>query len=89
MKLTVLEEGPKKMIFELEGEGHTFCNALRAKLLEVSGVHLAVYNIDHPLTGKPKMMLETTSIKPREALKKAAEALKKEFRDLEKEAGKI
>ena len=39
----------------------------------------AVYNIDHPLTGKPQMTIKTKRGKrPRTALKKAAEELQKE-----------
>ena len=42
-------------------------------------VEYAVYNIDHPLTGKPQMTIKTKRGKrPRAALKKAAEELQKE-----------
>ena len=40
------------------------------------GYEYAVYNIDHPLTGKPIMTIKTNGADPKDALKKAAEQLK-------------
>ena len=45
-------------------------------LMEDEDVEYAVYNIDHPLTGKPIMTIKTNGADPKEALKKAAEQLK-------------
>ena len=39
-------------------------------------VEYAVYNIDHPLTGKPIMTIKTKEGNPKDALKRAAEQLK-------------
>ena len=48
-------------------------------------VEYAVYNIDHPLTGKPEMTIKTKRGKrPRIALKQAAEELQKESSDFKK-----
>jgi len=48
-------------------------------------VEYAVYNIDHPLTGKPEMTIKTKRGKrPRIVLKKAAEKLQEESADFKK-----
>ena len=65
--------------------GHGVCNALRHILMQNPDVEYAVYNIDHPLTGKPEMTIKTKKGKrPRNALKKAAEELHSQSADLKK-----
>ncbi|MBR2558268.1 MAG: DNA-directed RNA polymerase subunit L [Methanobrevibacter sp.] len=69
----------------MEDESHGVCNALRHILMQNPDVEYAVYNIDHPLTGKPDMTIKTKRGKrPRKALKQAAEELKKESADFKK-----
>ena len=78
MKINVLENTSKKLIFELEGLDHTFCNALKDELRNNPGVSIVTYSISHPLTGKPKFFIETTtSEKPMDAVEKAVADLKK------------
>jgi len=78
MKINVLENKANKLTFEIEGVGHTFCNALKEELRENDKVNLATYNINHPLQGKPKFFLETEkSEKPKDALQKAVKGIKK------------
>ena len=65
--------------FIVKDESHGVCNALRHLLMQDPDVEYAVYNIDHPLTGKPQMTIKTKRGKrPRTVLKKAAEELQKE-----------
>lgn len=85
MEFNVLEESKNKLIFELKGETHTFCNALKKELQQVKGVILTTYKIDHPLVGIPRFQMETRGTEPREALKKALSSLKKKAKDFEKE----
>ncbi|MFT4311269.1 MAG: DNA-directed RNA polymerase subunit L [Candidatus Woesearchaeota archaeon] len=59
MEIKVLENEKNKLVFELEGAGHTFCNALKDELRNDSDVKVATYTINHPLTGKPKFFVET------------------------------
>ncbi len=87
MNLKILEESKKRMLFEIEGEDHTFCNALKRELNETQGVSVATYTIDHPLLGVPRFLVETTSVAPQEALKTAAESLKKQWKEFKKEVG--
>lgn len=89
MEFAVIEESKTKLVFELKGETHTFCNLLKEELLATKGVVTASYRIDHPLTGIPRFMLETKGAEPRKALrealtniKKKAEAFKKEIAEL-------
>ena len=89
MELNVLEESKKRMVFELKGETHTFCNALKEALWKVNGVEIASYTIDHPLVGVPRFIIETKGIEPREALKKASANLKKMTQDFKKELSKL
>lgn len=85
MEFKVLEETKTKLVFELKGETHTFCNALKQELLDLKGVALATYRIDHPLVGVPTMVLETKDLEPRKALKTALASLKKKAEAFKKE----
>ncbi|MFH1683213.1 MAG: DNA-directed RNA polymerase subunit L [Candidatus Woesearchaeota archaeon] len=89
MELNILEESKKRMVFELKGETHTFCNALKEALWKVKGVEIAAYRIEHPLKGIPKFCIETKGIEPREAFKKAVTDLKKTFKEFQKEVSKL
>lgn len=83
MELNIIEDKKNKMIFEIIGEEHTFCNALTKELWNVNGVKVAAYTIDHPLVGKPRLVVETdTSVEPRKALKQAASNLQKKNADM-------
>lgn len=90
MKLNVFENKKNKLVFELEGAGHTFCNALKEELRNNDSVTVATYNIVHPLVGTPKFFMETKGNEtPKKALEKAVSGLKakntqflKEFKSL-------
>jgi DNA-directed RNA polymerase subunit L len=89
MELIVIEETPKKFVFELKGQGHTICNILKAKLWEGKHVKVATYNIAHPLIGTPRMIVETDGdVKPRKAVADAIESLKKEVAEFKQELKK-
>lgn len=89
MEFLPLEETKNKLVFQLKGETHTFCNALKHELLNVKGVEIATYRIDHPLIGVPQFLLETKGIEPRKAIKEALAALKKKAQQFQKEVGKL
>jgi DNA-directed RNA polymerase subunit L len=90
MELIIVEETPKKLVFELKGQGHTICNMLKAKLWSNKHVKVATYNISHPLIGTPKMIVETDGeIKPRKAVCDAIESLRKEVNDFKQEIKKL
>jgi DNA-directed RNA polymerase subunit L len=85
MEFKVIEESKTKLLFELAGETHTFCNALKHELQLVKGVSLVSYRIDHPLIGIPRFVLETKGIEPRKAIKEALASLKKKAKEFQKE----
>ncbi len=89
MEFKVKEESKSKIVFDLPGETHTFCNALKHELMGVKGVTMATYKIDHPLLGKPTFLLETKGIEPRKALKDALKSLRKKVEEFQKELGKL
>ena len=89
MEFTVIEESKTKLVFELKGETHTFCNLLKDELLHAKGVETASYRIDHPLTGIPRFMIETKSVEPRKALKEALANIKKKAEAFKKEVAEF
>lgn len=84
MELKVLEQSKTKMIFELKGEDHTFCNVLKDKLWEESEVTLVSYKIDHPLIGVPQFIIETKGKEPVKVLESAAKKLQKDLEQFKK-----
>ncbi len=78
MEIKILEEDSKKMRFEVTGESHTLCNALREELLNDDHVKIAAYRIKHPLINAPEFLVETDGKEePKKALTSAAKRLKK------------
>ncbi len=89
MELNILEESKTKMVFELKGETHTFCNLLKEEIKKVKGVELASYKIDHPLVGVPTFQIETKGVEPKKAIKEALKNIQKLAKDFEKAASKL
>jgi DNA-directed RNA polymerase subunit L len=78
MEIKVIEEGKKKMIFEVIGESHTLCNAMKDELYNDKHVNVASYMVEHPLKNIPKMIVETDGeVSPRNATIAAAQRLQK------------
>ena len=77
MEFKVLEETNEKLVFQLKGETHTFCNALKNELLKIKGVTIATYRVDHPLIAIPQFLIQTKGIEPRKAIKEALKNLRK------------
>jgi DNA-directed RNA polymerase subunit L len=61
MELNVLESKKHRIVFELRGVDHTFCNALKQELWNDESIKVAAYNINHPLVGVPKFIVESTN----------------------------
>lgn len=86
MEIKVIENKKNRFVFELIGEGHSFCNALKKELWKDKHVKAAGYSIKHPLVGIPKVVVETDGKKsPKAALKDASKALKKKSEDFKKQ----
>ncbi len=86
MEIIVRSKDEKTLVFEVRGEGHTLCNALREALLSDKSVVFAAYRIDHPLISNPIFTVKTDGSKrPEEALIEAADRIisfTKEFEEL-------
>ena len=85
MKLNVIEQSKNKLIFEIEGETHTFCNVLKDELWNDNSVTAAAYKKEHPLIGTPIIFVETKGKSAIDALKDAIKRLKKENNKMKKE----
>ena len=86
MEITIVEDKKNKLVFESDELGHTFCNILKKELTNDSKVKIATYSYAHPLTSKPRMIIETdTSTDPKKALKSAITRLKKVSENFKKE----
>lgn len=74
MKVKILKREGKELKIEVEGAGHGLCNLLQKKLLEDKSVDMAGYDIPHPLASNPVIYVRMKgSVKPEDALRKAAE----------------
>lgn len=82
MEITILENKAQKLVFELKGTDHTFCNALKDELRNNDAVTVSTYSISHPLVGKPKFTVETKKgEKPTDSINKAIDSLKKKNKE--------
>jgi len=83
MKIKILEKSKNKLVFEIEGEGHGFCNMLKDELWKDKDVKVAAYRIEHPLMQKPKFIVEAkTDVK--KAIENAVKRLKTKIEKIEK-----
>lgn len=76
MEITVLESKKHRIVFELRGVDHTFCNALKQELWNDETVKVSAYAISHSLVGVPKFVVESTG-DVKEALSAASKRLQK------------
>lgn len=76
MELNILESKKHRIVFELRGADHTLCNALKQELWNDENIKVAAYNINHPLVGVPKFIVETSG-DAKEALVAASQRLQK------------
>lgn len=89
MKIKVIEDKKNKMVVQIEGVSHGFCNVLKRELLDNKHVKSAAYKVEHPLIGTPTVMVETDGKDtPKAALLKAAEKLSKKSSELKKKFSK-
>lgn len=78
MELVIIENKAQKLVFEIKGADHTFCNSLKDELKKNNSVTVSTYTIGHPLVGIPKFFVETKKGEtPVEAIKKALASIKK------------
>ena len=78
MNIKVIEKSKNKLLFEIEGETHTFCNILKEELWNDDSVVVSAYKKQHPLVGTPTMIVETKGKSAVDALKDAVNRIKKQ-----------
>jgi DNA-directed RNA polymerase subunit L len=88
MEIRVLSEDKEKMEFEIDGEDHTLCNALKDALWKQPNVEIAAYSLEHPLVNKVKMIVGVNKGDVRGTILKAVETIKKETKELKTEFSK-
>tara|TARA_Y100000310_G_scaffold314748_1_gene364430 strand:+ start:2677 stop:2949 length:273 start_codon:yes stop_codon:yes gene_type:complete len=89
MEINVLEEKKGRLVFEINGMGHTFINLLKTELWNDNHVKAATYNIKHSQISKPKFILETDGESGKAALSGAVSRLKKTSEKFKKELSAI
>jgi len=78
MELEVVEQSKNRLVVNMKGCNHTFANLLRKELWHNKSIDSAGYYIEHPLKNVPRMIVETKgSETPKQAMLKAAQAIKK------------
>ena len=87
MEINVVEEDKGKLEFEIIGEDHTFCNAIRNELWN-NDVDFAAYNIEHPLISNSTLMVQGSG-DLRKKMVNASDSLKKLFKELKEDFDKV
>ena len=89
MQITVLEHTKQRLTFELQGEGHTFCNILRKELWLGKAPDIAGYTIEHSLVSQPIVIVESDKQDPVALLQAAVERLQKKTAELQEKFKKL
>lgn len=82
MEIKILKEEKNRIEFEIVGEDHTLCNAIRDELWNQEDVEISAYNIKHPLISNPVMLVETSKRDPRKVLQNSVTSLKKKIKEI-------
>lgn len=77
MELKVIEKSKKRIVFDLIGSDHTFSSALKKELWNDKNIKVSAYNIEHPLIGIPRFIVETDDKEPEKTLLDAVKRLQK------------
>ncbi|MBI2651493.1 DNA-directed RNA polymerase subunit L [Candidatus Woesearchaeota archaeon] len=85
MQINVIEDKKNKLVFEVDGMGHTYLNMLKSELWNDEHVKVATYNIRHMEVSKPKFILETDGNDAKAVLMNAVARLKKGAEKFRKE----
>jgi DNA-directed RNA polymerase subunit L len=77
MELKVIEKSKKRLVFDLVGADHTFSGALKKELWNDKSIKISAYNIEHPLIGVPRFIVETDEKNPEKVLLDAVKKIEK------------
>ena len=76
MEIKIIEDEKNKLVFEVNGVSHGFCNMLKEELLKDNHVKIATYRVEHPIVNIPKILVETDGADPKKAVLSAVAKLK-------------
>lgn len=82
MELKILEKSSNRLKIEISGETHTLCNLLKDELWKDKDVTVAGYEVKHPLTSQPILLIETKSKDPKKALLEAIKRIEERNKEL-------
>ena len=77
MEMNVIEQKKNRFQASFPGADHTVCNVIATELWADKTVKVAAYTIDHPLVGKPKLLVETEGKDPVDAIADSCKRVKK------------
>ncbi len=79
MEVKIIEESKNRLVFNIEGAGHSLCNLLVREIQNDDSVKNAAYRVEHPLKGVPTVLVETMQGKdePRKVVDNAIKRLRK------------
>jgi len=60
MEINFIEKTKHRILFEIKGVDHTFCNMLKEELWNNSDVKSCSYRTKHPLISVPTFIIETS-----------------------------
>ena len=89
MQLTILQEEKNQIQIQLDGADHTICNLLVKALQSNDDVVAAAYNVSHPLTGIPKLLIQTKKGNPKDIFAQTCKDLLKTNADLIKQVSSL
>lgn len=84
MEINVLVHDKSTLEFEIVGADSTIPEMLTSKLSEDEEVEFVSYKVEHPLVGKPKVIVKTKTKDPLELTISALEGIKKEIAEIKK-----
>jgi DNA-directed RNA polymerase subunit L len=77
MEIKIIEKSKKRLVFDLVGADHTFSGALKKEMWNDKSIKISAYNIEHPLVGIPRFIVEAEDKDPEKVLLDAVKRLEK------------
>ena len=89
MKLDVIDQSATKLVAYVDGANATLLHIVMRKVQEQKGVVSAVFTQEHPLSAKPKILVETDKgVTPKSVLTSAIDAVQKDYVEFAKQFSK-
>jgi DNA-directed RNA polymerase subunit L len=89
MEIKVIEKGKKRLVFDLIGADHTFSGALKKEMWNDKSIKISAYNVEHPLIGIPRFIVECDDKDPEKVLLDAVKRLEKKNESFLEDVKKI